>query len=126
MKALVYFIFVVILDLLVIGLIYVKAEQWKAVEEAAKAKAIQPVAQIDSKTGLPIDPKTRLIMGEGYGVIKVECVKCHPTQIVRSFHADRKGWTDAIRWMQKEKGLKAFDASDEETILSYLTTYYGK
>ncbi|MBM3264544.1 MAG: hypothetical protein FJY97_14110 [candidate division Zixibacteria bacterium] len=126
MKAWGYFLFTIVLDLLVIGLIYVKAEQRKTLEEAAKEKADQAVIQKDPRTGLGIDPKTRLVMGEGYDVIKVECVKCHPTQIIRSFRADRNGWLDALRWMQREKGLKTFDASTEETLLTYLTTYYGK
>jgi cytochrome c5 len=127
MKALGHFLFVVVLDLLVIGLIYSKAEQWNLIKESAAAKEKQQTeVLIDPKTGLQLDPKTRFVMGDGYTVVKAECAKCHPTQIVRSFKADRAGWLDAIRWMQREKGLKNFDPQTEETILKYLTTYYGK
>lgn len=86
----------------------------------------EPEYEIDARTGLPIDSSTKLVMGEGYSAIKANCVKCHPTQIISSFRATRDGWLDAIRWMQKEKGLQDFTPETEEAILKYLSMYYGK
>ena len=118
--------FVVILDALVVGLIYYEAEQWKVIQANAKAEAAKPVTMIDPRTGLELHHRTRLIMGDGYPVVERECAQCHPTQIIRSFRADRAEWLDAIRWMQAEKGLKTFDSKTEDTILTYLENYYGK
>lgn len=125
MRAFGYALFVIVLDLLVIGAIYVTAEQRSAAEEAANQDADQSAFLKDPTPGIPIDPKTQLIMGDGFSVVRVECVKCHPTQIIRSFHADRSRWTDTIRWMQREKGLRRFEPAIEESIVTYLTTYYG-
>ena len=126
MRAFGYSLFVIVLDLLVIAVIYVKAEQRSAAAGATGTEGGQLVLLKDPETGIAIDPKTRLIMGEGFSLVKVECVKCHPTQIIRSFHADRNGWTDAIRWMQRDKGLRLFEPDTEEKLLTYLTTFYGK
>ena len=118
--------FVVVLDALVVGLIYYESEQWKVIQANAKAEATKPVTMIDPRTGLELHHRTRLIMGDGYPVVERECAQCHPTQIIRSFRADRAEWLDAIRWMQAEKGLKTFDSKTEDTILTYLENYYGK
>jgi len=121
-----YVAFVLILDGLVIGLIYYEAEKWKIIKANAKADAEKPVTMYDAKTGIELNHRTRLIMGAGYPVVERECAQCHPTQIIRSYRADRAEWLDAIRWMQEEKGLKKFDQKTEDTILTYLETYYGK
>lgn len=120
------FLFVIVLDAAVVGWIYIESEKWKSIQAAAAEAAAEPETLIDARTGLAIDPQTRLIMGDGYPTIKRECVKCHPTQIIRSFRSDRAGWLDAIRWMQAEKGLKKFSDKTENTILTYLESYYGK
>ena len=120
------FAFVIVLDVLVVGLIYYEAEQWKVMQANAKAEAAKPVAMFDPRTGLELNNRTRLIMGDGYPVVERECAQCHPTQIIRSYRANRAEWLDAIRWMQAEKGLKKFDEKTEDTILTYLESYYGK
>jgi hypothetical protein len=117
--------FVLILDGLVVGWIYIESEKWKEIQGHAAAEAAEPEVLIDSKSGLELDSATRLVMGDGYPTIKKECVNCHPTQIIRTFRSDRAGWLDAIRWMQAEKGLKTFNEKTENTILTYLETYYG-
>ncbi len=126
MKAFGYSLFVIVLDLLVIAVIYLKAEQQSAATGATGTQGEKQILLKDPETGIAIDPKTRLIMGEGFEIVKAECVECHPTQIIRSFNADRAGWTDTLRWMQRDKGLKKFEPDVEEVILTYLTTYYGK
>ncbi len=118
--------FVIVLDAMVIGLIYYESVQWQVMQANAKAEAAKPVTMFDPRTGLELHHRTRLIMGDGYPVVERECAQCHPTQIIRSFRADRAEWLDAIQWMQAEKGLKTFDKKTEETILTYLETYYGK
>lgn len=118
--------FVIILDVLVVGLIYYEAERSKTALANARAEAAKPVAMFDPKTGLELNQRTRLIMGDGYPVVERECAQCHPTQIIRSYRANRAEWLDAIRWMQAEKGLKKFDKKTEDTILTYLENYYGR
>ena len=125
-KILAQFLFVIILDVLVVGWIHIESEKWEGIKAAAAAEAAIPEVQIDARSGFEIDPQTKFIMGNGFPAIRRECVKCHPTQMVRSFRADRAGWLDAIRWMQAEKGLKNFSEKTEDTILTYLETYYGK
>ena len=120
------FAFVIILDILVIGLIYYEAERSKVAQANARAEAAKPVTMIDPRTGLELNHRTRLIMGDGYPAVERECAQCHPTQIIRSYRANRAEWLDAIRWMQAEKGLKKFDSKTEETILTYLENYYGR
>jgi len=120
------FAFVIVLDAMVVGLIYYEAERSKVAQAAAKAEAEKPVTMFDPRTGLELNHRTRLIMGDGYPVVERECAQCHPTQIIRSYRANREEWLDAIRWMQAEKGLKKFDKKTEETILTYLENYYGR
>lgn len=126
MRAFGYSLFVIVLDLLVIAVIYLKAEQRSAASEDTGTQGEKQVLLMDPETGIAIDPKTRLLMGEGFDIVKAECVECHPTHIIRSFNADRAGWTDTLRWMQRDKGLKRFEPDVEERLLTYLTTYYGK
>ncbi len=97
-------------------------------EAMAIVRAREPVVETltDPRTGLPVDPLTNMIMGDGYPTIKKECVRCHPTTLITTYRSDRKGWTDTIRWMQSEKGLPIFKPETEEVILTYLTSYYGK
>lgn len=118
--------FVIVLDAVVIGVIYYEAERSKVALADARAEAARPVVMFDPRTGLELNPRTRLIMGDGYPVVERECAQCHPTQIIRSYRANREEWLDAIRWMQEEKGLKTFDTKTEDTILTYLENYYGK
>ncbi len=120
------FAFVIVLDAMVVGLIYYEAERSKVAQAAAKAEAEKPVTMFDPRTGLELNHRTRLIMGDGYPVVERECAQCHPTQIIRLYRANREEWLDAIRWMQAEKGLKKFDKKTEETILTYLENYYGR
>ena len=120
------FAFVIILDVLVVGLIYYEAERSKVAQANARAEAAKPVTMFDPRTGLELNHRTRLIMGDGYPVVERECAQCHPTQIIRSYRANREEWLDAIRWMQGGKGLKKIDNKTEETILTYLENYYGR
>ncbi len=101
----------------------------EAKEQAmAKIHAAPPELEVltDPVTGLEIDPLTNMIMGDGYNTIKKECVRCHPTTLITTYRADTAGWTEAIRWMQAEKGLPEYTPETEATILNYLSAYYGK
>lgn len=120
------FTFVIVLDVMVIGVIYYASERKETAQAVAKVNNAKPATMIDPKSGLELNPRTKLIMGKGYPVVERECAQCHPTQIIRSYRANREQWLDAIRWMQAEKGLKTFDKKTEETIVTYLVTYYGK
>lgn len=106
--------------------IHIVAEAKEVALASARAKVPEVKTLTDPSTGLPVDPVTNMIMGDGYPIVKKECVRCHPTTLIITYRADKKGWTDTIRWMQAEKGLPIFKPETEEVILTYLTSYYGK
>lgn len=70
-------------------------------------------------------PPVELIKGPGVDVVKRNCTRCHPVNIIAQTRKDRAGWLESIRWLQQEKGLRRFDQKTEETILDYLSTYYA-
>ena len=79
-------------------------------------------AGIDSTKG--IDPETGLVNGPGIDMVKAQCTACHSSKLITQFRANREGWTEKIRWMQKKQ--KLWDLGETEPIiLDYLTRYYG-
>ena len=55
-KILAQFLFVILLDVLVIGWIYIESEKWEGIKAAAAAEAAIPEVQIDARSGFEIDP----------------------------------------------------------------------
>lgn len=125
-KSLSYVLTVIVPAILLVFYIHHVAEVRELAMAAAEAREPVPEYKVDPVTGLQIDPMTNFIMGDGFEVMKNNCVRCHPTTIVTTFRADRDGWLGTIRWMQAEKGLQTFDEKTEGAILDYLATYYGK
>lgn len=70
------------------------------------------------------DPDTRLVIAEGYELVKAQCTVCHSARLVVQNRADRAGWLQMIRWMQETQGLWPLGDS-EPVILDYLATHYG-
>ncbi len=62
--------------------------------------------------------------GEGMTLVAAQCSVCHSLALVTQNRADRRGWTDLIRWMQAKHGLWPL-GEFEAPILDYLAKYYA-
>lgn len=82
---------------------------------AVPAVAAEP--QIDKETGLLVAP--------GFEEVKKTCTVCHSAMMITQNKADRDGWLEMIRWMQKNQGLWPLEPALEKTILDYLAANYG-
>lgn len=71
------------------------------------------------------DPATGFIIAPGWETVRNSCIACHSAGLVTQNSGDREHWLSLIRWMQDSQGLWPFDPATEETILEYLSTYYG-
>ncbi len=80
------------------------------------AAAQEPTPQIDAASGLVIAP--------GWEVVRAQCTACHSSKLITQNRATRKGWLDAIRWMQATQKLWHLGAN-EPVILDYLSRHYG-
>lgn len=76
--------------------------------------------------GPQIDKDTGLIVAPGFEEVKKTCTVCHSPMLITQNKADRDGWLEMIRWMQKNQGLRQLEPELEETILEYLSTNYGQ
>ena len=72
-----------------------------------------------------IDKETGLIVAPGFAEVKETCTACHSPMLITQNKADRDGWLEMIRWMQKEQGLWELEPALENKILDYLATNYG-
>lgn len=71
-----------------------------------------------------IDVESGLVIDNGFGVVKAQCGSCHSTKLVAQNNLSRQGWTELIRWMQKEQNL--WDLGEQESIvLNYLEKNFG-
>lgn len=73
-----------------------------------------------------IDKETGLIVAAGFEEVKKTCTVCHSPMLITQNKADRDGWLEMIRWMQKNQGLRQLEPELEKTILDYLSTNYGQ
>lgn len=71
------------------------------------------------------DPATGFIIAPGWETVRNNCVACHSAGLVTQNSGSRAHWLSLIRWMQDGQGLWSFDPATEETILDYLSSYYG-
>jgi len=71
------------------------------------------------------DPVTGLKIAPGWELIRMHCGACHSYKLVTSQRADREGWHDMIKWMQKTQNLWKFDPVIESQILDYLSSTYS-
>ena len=71
-----------------------------------------------------VDPESKLVVDEGYLLIKQHCQACHNLELVTQNFFTREVWLEKIRWMQAEQNL--WDLGDNEPlILDYLAKYYN-
>ena len=71
-----------------------------------------------------LDPESRLVIAPGYDTVKTQCTVCHSAKLIIQNRADRNGWLQMIRWMQRSQGLWPLGPS-EGVILDYLETNYA-
>jgi hypothetical protein len=73
---------------------------------------------------LKIDSTSSLIKDTGYEFVVAHCTGCHSSKLITSFKADKNGWKEKIRWMQKYQ--KLWDLGEAEpVVLAYLAKNYG-
>ncbi|MEP4149226.1 MAG: hypothetical protein ABJL54_18550 [Halioglobus sp.] len=72
-----------------------------------------------------LDDKTGLIVAPGFEVVSVQCTVCHSAALISQNRADREGWVAIIRWMQETQGLWPL-GEQEQVVLDYLSTHYGR
>lgn len=72
-----------------------------------------------------IDKETGLIIAPGFETVKSTCTVCHSPMLITQNKAERDGWLEMIRWMQKYQGLRQLEPELEKTILDYLSTNYA-
>jgi len=82
--------------------------------------AVLPAISADPQ----VDKETGLIVAPGFDEVKKTCTVCHSPMLITQNKADRDGWLEMIRWMQKNQGLKQLEPELEKTILDYLSTNY--
>jgi competence protein ComEA len=69
------------------------------------------------------DPNASLPDGPGKSVVIATCTKCHAITNITGVHKDRDSWAETV---SKMVGYGATASDDDlQTILDYLTKYYG-
>lgn len=71
-----------------------------------------------------LDPESRLVIAPGFDTVKIQCTVCHSSQLIIQNRADRNGWLQMIRWMQRSQGLWPL-GPNEAVILDYLEANYA-
>ena len=71
------------------------------------------------------DPNTGFIIAPGWETVRNNCIACHSAALVTQNSGSRAHWLSMIRWMQDPQGLWVLDNNTENTILKYLSSYYG-
>lgn len=89
-----------------------KTDLGQAVEE-------EPALAIGS-----IDPESKLVVDEGYILVKQQCQACHNLELVTQNYFTREVWLEKIRWMQAEQNLWDL-GENEDPILDYLAKYFN-
>lgn len=72
---------------------------------------------------IKFDKATGLVIDKGIELVTAHCTACHSSKLITQFHADRTGWLEKIRWMQKKQKLWALGEA-EPIILTYLAKNY--
>lgn len=83
----------------------------------------KPMAEVRLDTIKKIDPATGFVIAEGLDLVRAHCTGCHSSKLVTEFGADRAGWLDKIRWMQRTQNLWNLGEA-EPVILDYLAKHY--
>jgi hypothetical protein len=88
---------------------------FKGKYEREKFNSIADSVKIDSATGFKID--------KGVELVTAHCTGCHSNKLIVNFGADKKGWLEKIRWMQKTQKLWQLGDAEPQ-ILDYLAKNY--
>ena len=73
-----------------------------------------------------LDPASGLVIAPELELVRANCTACHSAKLVTQMRGDRAAWLSLIRWMQETQNLWLLPPSVEDTILDYLSTYYGQ
>ena len=84
---------------------------------AAGTTAVGVGADTDADTGLAVAP--------GWEDIRAHCGGCHSFGLITNQRANRDGWRDMIRWMQRTQNLWELPPASETRILDYLAENYA-
>lgn len=90
---------------------------------ALLALTLGPGARVAAENA-GIDSATGLIVDRGWNTVRTHCTVCHSAKFITFQRGDRKSWAAMIKWMQNTQGLWQFDATTEDTILTYLSKNY--
>ena len=97
---------------------------WKSLRHAATLSTVVVLT-----TGVAIaeelDEVTGLIKDTGWTQVRNHCGACHSYSVVTSQRANRDGWLDVIRRMQKSHNFWQLPPETEATLLDYLAENYG-
>ncbi len=74
---------------------------------------------------LEVDPKTGFVVAPGFELVQANCTACHSSGLTLQMRADRDGWLELIRWMQRTQNLWQFPPATEAEIVNYLATHYA-
>ena len=74
---------------------------------------------------LDVDPRTGFVVAPGFELVQANCTACHSSRLTLQFRADRDGWFQLIRWMQRTQNLWQFPPATEAEIVDYLATHYA-
>lgn len=83
----------------------------------AGAATVSLGADTDADTGLAVAP--------GWEDIRTHCGGCHSFGLITNQRANREGWRDMIRWMQRTQNLWELPPESETRILDYLAENYA-
>ena len=83
----------------------------------ASATTVSLGADTEADTGLAVAP--------GWEDIRTHCGGCHSFGLITNQRANREGWRDMIRWMQRTQNLWELPPESETRILDYLAENYA-
>ena len=81
--------------------------------------------QLVGASELEIDSKTGFVVAPGFELVEANCTVCHSSRQTLQMRADRDGWLQLIRWMQRTQNLWQFPPATEAEIVDYLATHYS-
>lgn len=102
----------------------------KSDEPPAPGPTVAPTAT-PTRTTTPdpaanqLDPRTGLVMADGFAVVAATCTTCHSGRLVAQNRGTRRDWDERLRWMQKNHNLWDLPPETRATILDYLASNYG-
>ena len=72
------------------------------------------------------DPRTGLVVDDGWIFVNAHCGGCHSHALVTSQRGDAGFWLSTIRWMQRTQKLWQIPEDQEQQIIAYLAKHYSE